>query len=108
MSARPRIVLVSRELHPFGGGGIAPVVAALATQLAALADVTLVTTDAHRDALAAAGGATALYGPAVEVLLVRDGAPGRPRPRAGRRSPTRGAGASSPAWPSASPAAAPT
>lgn len=44
------MALVSRDLTPFSGGGIAPVVAALARTLAVDCDVVLVTTDAHRDA----------------------------------------------------------
>lgn len=53
-----RIALVSRELHPYVGGGIAPIVAAAARQLAAVADVQVFTSGGHReqhDRLAAAG-----------------------------------------------------
>jgi glycogen synthase len=71
MSARPRIVLVSRELHPFDGGGIAPVVGALADQLSEIADVTLVTGERHR------GGAEARY-PGVELLFVCEAEPEGP------------------------------
>jgi glycogen(starch) synthase len=71
MSARPRIVLVSRELHPFDGGGIAPVVGALADQLSALADVTLVTAERHR------GRAEARY-PGVELLFASEAEPEGP------------------------------
>lgn len=45
-----RIALVSRELHPYAGGGIAPIVAAAARLLSEIAEVTLVTTDGHREA----------------------------------------------------------
>lgn len=43
-----RIALVSRELYPYVGGGIAPIVAAAARDLSRVADVTLVTSAAHR------------------------------------------------------------
>ena len=39
-----RIALVSRELYPFGGGGIGQFVAAAARLLAQVADVTVLTT----------------------------------------------------------------
>jgi glycosyltransferase involved in cell wall biosynthesis len=78
MSTRPRIVLVSRELHPFGGGGIGPIVAALATELASIADVTLVSSAAHRARSEALGGPEALYGPGVELLWVADDEPEGP------------------------------
>jgi glycogen synthase len=48
MSERPSVVLVSRELYPFTGGGIAPMVAATAELLTEIADVTIVTTAFHR------------------------------------------------------------
>ena len=38
-----RIALVSRELYPYAGGGIAPIVAAAARELAGIAEVTVVT-----------------------------------------------------------------
>lgn len=47
--SRPRIVLVSRELFPFGGGGIGTYVAQQARALAPLADVTILTASWHRD-----------------------------------------------------------
>jgi glycosyltransferase involved in cell wall biosynthesis len=71
MSVRPRIVLVSRELHPFDGGGIAPVVGALADQLSEIGDVTLVTAERHR------GRAEARY-PGVELLFVSETEPEGP------------------------------
>src|SRR5437764_4028021 len=49
MSERPSVVLVSRELYPFTGGGIAPMVAATAELLTEIADVTIVTTAFHQD-----------------------------------------------------------
>ncbi|MFL5825736.1 MAG: glycosyltransferase [Thermoleophilaceae bacterium] len=48
MTDRPSVLLVSRELYPFTGGGIAPMVAATATLLAEVADVTIMTTAVHR------------------------------------------------------------
>ena len=45
-----RIALVSREIYPYVGGGIAPIVTAAAQRLAEWADVTLVTSGAHREA----------------------------------------------------------
>jgi glycogen synthase len=45
---RPRVALVSRELAPFGGGGIGPYVAATARTLAATCEVTVFTTERHR------------------------------------------------------------
>jgi glycogen synthase len=49
MSERPSVVLVSRELYPFTGGGIAPMVAATAELLTEIADVTILTTLFHRE-----------------------------------------------------------
>lgn len=72
---RPRIVLASRELHPFMGGGIAPIMSALAIELSRAADVTLVTTASHReehDRLSAAGP---LFGERVEVLFAEEPEP---------------------------------
>ncbi len=42
-----RIVLVSRELAPFGGAGIGTYVRSTADALAPIADITLITTDVH-------------------------------------------------------------
>jgi glycogen(starch) synthase len=44
-----RMALVSRELYPFIGGGIAPIVAATARELSTIADVTIVTSADHRE-----------------------------------------------------------
>jgi glycosyltransferase involved in cell wall biosynthesis len=55
---RPRIALVSREVQPFGGGGIGAYVAATAELLADVADVTIFTSSLHerrRRELRAAG-----------------------------------------------------
>jgi glycogen(starch) synthase len=49
MTDRPSVVLVSRELYPFTGGGIAPMVAATAELLTEIADVTIVSTAFHRE-----------------------------------------------------------
>lgn len=43
-----RIAFVSRELYPYAGGGIAPIVAAAARHLAEVAEVTVFTSAAHR------------------------------------------------------------
>jgi glycosyltransferase involved in cell wall biosynthesis len=62
---RPRIVLASRELFPFGGGGIGAYVAQLARVLAPVADVTIATADWYRDehdVLAARGDGRVDYG----------------------------------------------
>jgi glycogen(starch) synthase len=50
VTARPRIAFVSREVAPFGGGGIGTYVSEAARALAPVADVTVITTDAHRSA----------------------------------------------------------
>jgi glycogen synthase len=44
-----RIALVSREVFPFGGGGLGSAVSAAAQALAPLADVTIFTTDLHEE-----------------------------------------------------------
>ncbi len=44
-----RIALVAREVYPFSGGGIAPIVTATAGLLTRVAEVTLVTSGAHRE-----------------------------------------------------------
>jgi glycogen synthase len=49
MTDRPSVVLVSRELYPFTGGGIAPMVAATAELLAEIAEVTILTTAFHQE-----------------------------------------------------------
>jgi glycogen synthase len=43
-----RVALVSRELYPFGGGGIGEYIAASARLMHATAEVTIFTTDTHR------------------------------------------------------------
>jgi glycosyltransferase involved in cell wall biosynthesis len=72
MMASPRIALVSREIHPFVQGGIAPIVRATAQILGTHADVMLFTTAAHRarhDELSATGP---LYGPDVRVVFIEE------------------------------------
>jgi glycosyltransferase involved in cell wall biosynthesis len=76
MSARPRIAFVTRELYPFCGGGIAPIIAGLSRDLAAVADVTLLTTAHYRAEAERLGGAPALYGAGVELLFAEEPAPG--------------------------------
>ena len=68
---RPRVVVAARELHPFCGGGIAPVVAALARTLSAACAVTLITSDRHRDAWEELGRPD-FYGDGVEVLFAAE------------------------------------
>ena len=50
VSTGPRIAIVSRELYPFGGGGMGNYVAWTASCLADVAEVTVVTTDRHEAA----------------------------------------------------------
>ncbi|MCW3011726.1 MAG: glycosyl transferase group 1 [Solirubrobacterales bacterium] len=68
-----RICLVSRELYPYQGGGIAPIVAAAARQLSEVAEVVVVTSGIaaaeHRELLAA-GDPRVPAG--VEVLFVAE------------------------------------
>ncbi len=73
--ARPHIVLVGRELYPFVGGGIAPIIAANAQALSDVADVTLLTTHLHREAYERLIVAGPLYGPGVEVEFVTEPGP---------------------------------
>ncbi|MCW3029472.1 MAG: glycosyl transferase group 1, partial [Solirubrobacterales bacterium] len=47
---KARIALVSRELYPFGGGGIGEYISACARLLAQVADVTVFTSSLHEDA----------------------------------------------------------
>jgi glycosyltransferase involved in cell wall biosynthesis len=49
MTERPQVALVSREVYPFTGGGIAPMVAATAALLSEVADVKIITTHFHRE-----------------------------------------------------------
>jgi glycosyltransferase involved in cell wall biosynthesis len=51
-----RIALVSREIYPYVGGGIAPIVAAAAQRLTQVAEVTVVTSADHREKHIEAGG----------------------------------------------------
>lgn len=44
-----QVAFVAREFYPFTGGGIAPIVAAAARQLAEVAEVTVVTSASYRD-----------------------------------------------------------
>jgi glycogen(starch) synthase len=67
---RPRIALVSRELHPFVQGGIAPIVRATAQVLSDAAEVTLVTTAAHRARYEELSRSGPLFGPHVRVVFV--------------------------------------
>ena len=46
---RPQVAIVTRELHPFVGGGIAPILAAQARMLSADAQVRLFIPDMYRD-----------------------------------------------------------
>jgi glycogen synthase len=71
-SARPHIALVSRELHPFVTGGIAPIVRATAQVLSEIAHVTLVTTAAHRERYVELTRHGPLYGPDVRVVFVEE------------------------------------
>lgn len=73
-----RICLVSRELYPYVGGGIAPIVAAAARALSGIAEVTLVTTSRYRDEherLVAAGDPR-VAPPNVEIVFVDEPEPG--------------------------------
>lgn len=44
-----RIAFVAREIYPYAGGGIAPIVAAAARQLSPVAEVTVVTSASYRE-----------------------------------------------------------
>ncbi len=72
--SRPAIALSSRELFPFGGGGIGTYVAEAARALAAVADVTILTAswhEAEHDELVALGDPRVDYGGArVELVAV--------------------------------------
>jgi glycogen synthase len=70
--AHPHLALVSRELHPFVHGGIAPIVRATAQVLSAVAEVTLFTTAAHRERYAELTRDGPLYGRDVRVVLVEE------------------------------------
>ena len=71
-------MIATRELHPFMGGGIAPVVAAEARVLSDIADVTLITTAEHRDRYAELSASGPYYGDGVEVIFVEEPAPDHP------------------------------
>ena len=72
----PQVALCSRELHPFIGGGIAPIVRALAGILRDSCEVTLFTSAAHRARHDELGGN--LFGDGVRVVFVEE-----PPPEAG-------------------------
>jgi glycogen synthase len=74
---KQRIALVSREVHPFVQGGIAPIVRATAQILSDAAEVTLLTTAAHRERYEELAAAGPLYGPDVRVVLVDEPPEGR-------------------------------
>jgi glycogen synthase len=71
-SARPQIALVSREVHPFVQGGIAPIARATAQVLSEIAEVTLFTTAAHRERYAELTQDGLLYGAGVRVVFVQE------------------------------------
>src|SRR5215208_3309767 len=71
-----RIALVTRELHPFVGGGIAPIVRATSEILSDVAEVTLITTAAHRDRYEELSAEGPLYGPGIRVVFVEEPPPG--------------------------------
>lgn len=75
MTPRPRIAFVSREVHPFRSGGIAPVVSGLARELGHVADVTVVTSGEYRQRCYALGGPAIVAGPGVEVIFVDEPVP---------------------------------
>jgi glycogen(starch) synthase len=71
-----RVALVTRELHPFTGGGIAPIVRATSDVLSKDAEVTLVTTAAHRTRYEELTADGPLYAPGVQVVFVEEPPPG--------------------------------
>lgn len=71
-----RLALVTRELHPFVGGGIAPIVRATSEVLSELAEVTLITTAAHRDLYDELSALGPLYKADVRVVFVEEPPPG--------------------------------
>ena len=75
---RPEILIATRELHPFMGGGIAPVVAAEARVLSEIADVTLMTTVEHRERYLELSADGPLFGAGVEVVFVEEPEPDHP------------------------------
>ncbi len=73
----PSIALCTRELHPFIGGGIAPIVHALSGVLSQGADVTLITTAAHRERYEALQAEGPVFAPGVRVVFVQEPPPER-------------------------------
>jgi glycosyltransferase involved in cell wall biosynthesis len=74
VSGRPSIALASREIAPFGGGGIGTYWTAAAEALCEVADVTVFTTDHHRAAyerFKAAGDRRVSFAPVVFVAEPR-------------------------------------
>jgi glycogen synthase len=67
-----RIALVTRELHPFVGGGIAPIVRATADVLSHEHEITLLTTAAHRERYEELSAEAPLYGPDVRLVLIEE------------------------------------
>ena len=72
-----RIALVSRELYPYVGGGIAPIVAAAARLLSTVAEVTVVTSAAYRreHRRLAAAGDSRLLPESVRICWVQEPEP---------------------------------
>ena len=71
-SANHHVVLVSRDVAPFGHGGIAVYVTALARVLSAVADVTVVTSDTYEESAAGCkrGHGPSEFPPGVELRFV--------------------------------------
>src|SRR4051812_40656229 len=69
-----RFALVSREIAPFVGGGIAPLVTNAATLLSEVGEVTLITSDAHEAAYARARalGDPGLPPDSVRIVFARE------------------------------------
>jgi glycosyltransferase involved in cell wall biosynthesis len=77
MSRRLRVALVSRELFPFGGGGIGEYVSACARVLSQIAEVTVFTSGVHEDRateLSRAGDPRLLPGD-VQLVFVEEPGP---------------------------------
>lgn len=72
MTRRPAIAFVSREVAPFGGGGIGTYVTAAAQALAPVAEVKIFTTSRHRRAYEALRPSDNPLSEAVEVLFVAE------------------------------------
>ena len=72
-----RIALVSREVYPYVGGGIAPIVTAAARALSSVAEVTVLTSAVHRaehERLSAAGDSR-LVPDAIRMVWVEEPSP---------------------------------